>query len=157
MTNQQLIEKFYTAFQAGDAETMAACYHDEAVFADPAFGELKNGEVRDMWRMLIGRSRGKLEITFSDVRANGETGSANWEAKYPFSKTGRQVHNRIAAQFKFREGKIIEHRDRFDLWKWSGMALGLSGKLMGWTPFLQQKIRATALASLRKWQSENRQ
>ena len=156
MTNRQLIETLYTAFQASDADTMAACYHDQAIFKDPAFGKLKNGEVRDMWRMLIERSKGNLTITFSDVQADDDTGSASWEAKYPFSKTGRMVHNRISARFKFAEGKIIEHRDEFDLWKWSGMALGWPGKLLGWPPFFQQKIRSTAMASLRKWQKQQR-
>lgn len=154
MPNHQLIETFYTAFQAGDVDTMAACYHDRATFEDPAFGKLENGEVRDMWRMLIERSQGDLAITFSDIKADGNSGSARWEAKYPFSKTGRMVHNRISARFKFADGKIIDHRDEFDLWKWSGMALGLPGQLLGWTPFFQQKIRATALGSLRKWQGQ---
>lgn len=154
MTNDHLLQKFYTAFQSGDAETMAACYHDDAVFEDPAFGVLKNSEVRDMWRMLIERSKGNLEITFSDIQVDGDSGFAKWEAKYPFSKTGRKVHNRISAKFKFQDGKIIDHRDSFDLWKWSGMALGLPGRLLGWTPFFQKKIRATAIGSLRKWQGK---
>ncbi|MCB0518231.1 MAG: nuclear transport factor 2 family protein [Lewinellaceae bacterium] len=154
MSNHQLIETFYTAFQSGDADTMADCYHDQAIFSDPAFGKLENGEVRDMWRMLLERSQGKLSVAFSGVQADGENGTARWEAKYPFSKTGRMVHNRISARFKFADGKIIEHRDEFDLWKWSGMALGLPGKLLGWAPFFQQKIRNTALASLRIWQQQ---
>ncbi len=152
MTNLQLINTLYAAFQAGDAETMAACYHDQATFSDPAFGLLENGEVRDMWRMLLERSGGNLQITCDQAEADGDTGSASWEVRYPFSKTGRMVHNRINARFRFAEGKIIEHHDEFDLWRWSGMALGLPGKLLGWTPFFQQKIKQTALASLRKWQ-----
>lgn len=154
MTNHQLIEKFYTAFQNGDAETMASCYSGDAVFEDPAFGILKNGEVRDMWRMLIERSKGNLEITFSDIKTDGDSGSAKWEAKYPFSKTGRKVHNKIDAQFKFKDGKIIDHRDKFDVWKWAGMALGLPGKLLGWTPFMQNKIQTIALGALRSWQEK---
>ena len=41
-----LITEFYTAFQSRDAEAMAACYTDDVVFSDPAFGELfgKNGQ-----------------------------------------------------------------------------------------------------------------
>ncbi len=44
---------------------------------------------------------------------SGGRGSARWEAVYPFSETGRIVHNRIRAEFRFRDGKIIEHRDHF--------------------------------------------
>ena len=32
----------------------------------------------------------------------------------------------------------------FDLWRWSGMALGLKGKLLGWLPPVQGAIRKTA-------------
>ena len=32
------IEKFYTAFTNNDAEAMVACYHDNIIFEDPAFG-----------------------------------------------------------------------------------------------------------------------
>jgi ketosteroid isomerase-like protein len=49
--NTELIERFYTAFQQRDAETMAACYADDVVFSDPAFGELRDEEARDMWRI----------------------------------------------------------------------------------------------------------
>jgi ketosteroid isomerase-like protein len=41
-----LIETFYRAFAALDAEAMAACYHDEVTFEDPAFGQLQ-GEQAD--------------------------------------------------------------------------------------------------------------
>ena len=39
--NEQLIHKFYTAFQNGDALTMKECYHPDIQFRDPAFGLLK--------------------------------------------------------------------------------------------------------------------
>jgi hypothetical protein len=36
-----LITRFYQAFQRLDAEAMSACYTDDVVFSDPAFGELR--------------------------------------------------------------------------------------------------------------------
>ena len=33
-----LITRFYQAFQRLDAEAMSACYTDDVVFSDPAFG-----------------------------------------------------------------------------------------------------------------------
>jgi hypothetical protein len=86
-----------------------------------------------------------------------EYGSCNWIAMYTFSKTGRQVINDVRAHFKFYDGKIVEHMDDFDLWKWSRQALGTPGLLFGWTPFLQQKIRKNAKASLRKYLKENKE
>ncbi|MEZ4722229.1 MAG: nuclear transport factor 2 family protein [Flavobacteriales bacterium] len=152
MNNKELINRFYMAFASEDAEAMAGCYADVAVFDDPAFGRLNNGRVRNMWRMLIKNSGGNLKITHSDVWADDWKGGAKWVAEYTFSKTGRKVVNRIDAQFEFKDGKIIHHVDHFDFWKWSRQALGLVGLLLGWTLFLQNKVRQQALASLNRFE-----
>ncbi|MEL6866642.1 MAG: nuclear transport factor 2 family protein, partial [Bacteroidota bacterium] len=122
--HQALITQFYEAFQKGDAAAMGACYHEEITFEDPGFGHLKGKEVTAMWQMLIERSKGNLSVTFDRVKADDVRGSANWEAKYPFSKTKRPVHNKIKANFQFKDGKIIDHKDEFSFWRWSSMALG---------------------------------
>ena len=144
---EQLINQFYTSFGQKDLKGILNCYHPEATFSDPVFGKLSSKEVKAMWHLLA--TRGKdLELTFSDIKANETNGSCHWEARYTFSKTGRKVHNKINASFRFRDGKIIEHRDQFDLYKWMRMALGIPGLLLGWTPFLQNKVRKAAKADL---------
>ena len=142
------ITKFYTAFQQKDFETMAALYHPDATFEDAAF-QLKSGkEAGAMWKMLLLNGK-DLRIEFRDVKAAGNTGSAHWEAWYTFSKTGRKVHNVIEASFEFRDGLIYRHKDHFDFWRWSRQSLGIMGWLMGWSGFLQQKVSAAAMKSLR--------
>jgi ketosteroid isomerase-like protein len=141
MTNRELIHEFYTAFARHDPQAMAACYHHEAEFSDPAFGTLNAVEVRAMWKMLIERSGGKLEITFRDVEANDSSGSAIWEARYIFRQTGRPVLNIIRARFEFMEGKIRRHFDKFDLWRWSRQALGLPGLMIGYTDFFRSRLQ----------------
>ncbi|HNB54966.1 MAG TPA: nuclear transport factor 2 family protein [Anaerolineales bacterium] len=148
--NAQLIQKFYTSFQTLDAKGMAACYHPNVVFTDPAFGRLEGNRARAMWAMLCGRAT-DLKITFDRVQADDRTGSAHWEAWYSFGKERRKVHNIIEAAFKFQDGLIIEHTDQFDAWRWSRMALGPVGVLLGWTPFVQGGIRKNALAGLEKY------
>ncbi len=101
-----------------------------------------------MWRMLTGRAK-DIKIVASAIEADDTSGRAHWDADYTFSVTGRFVQNRIDARFTFRDGKIVRHVDTFDLWKWAGMALGLPGKLLGWSPPLQNKIRKNADAGLR--------
>jgi len=145
--NCALINRFYTAFQARDATTMGACYHDDASFTDPAFGTLAVGDARRMWAMLCARA-GDLRIEFHAVSADDQRGSARWVADYTFSRTGHRVNNRIAAEFEFRDGLILRHVDRFSFWRWSRQALGVSGWLLGWTPWLQAKVRANALKGL---------
>ena len=62
------------------------------------------------------------------------------------------VLNRIDGEFSFNpQGLIIKHRDRFDFWTWSRQALGTPGLLLGWTPMLRKKVRATAAGNLAKF------
>lgn len=138
-----LVERFYASFAARDAEGMAACYHDEVVFTDPAFGELRGERARDMWRMLLANAR-DLRVEASDVRADDAQGSARWVATYSFGKARRRVRNVIRARFAFRDGLIARHEDAFSLWKWAGMALGPLGWALGWTPVVRGRIRADA-------------
>ncbi len=149
MENEQIIKHFYEYFAKSDAESMVSSYHDEIEFSDPAFGKLTGEDAKNMWRMLIERAKGNIEIQYLNVAANDKNGSADWTAKYVFSKTNRPVVNEIHAEFEFAGGKIFRHRDTFDIWKWSRQALGLSGVLLGWTPFMKSKIQKRARESLR--------
>ncbi len=143
--NEQLVQTFYTCFQNRDAAGMAACYHADGVFSDPVFPHLERAKAVAMWQMFCARAeKSGLRVEFTDVQADNQTGRAHWEAHYTFSQTGRHVHNRIDAAFAFRDGNIIRHTDSFDLWKWAGMALGLRGQLLGWTPIVQSAIRKNA-------------
>ena len=153
--HHNLIEKFYSSFQDHNAAGMIECYHQQVSFQDPGFGELEGIErVGGMWEMLLERSKGNLVIHYDSVMADEVGGYCHWEAHYPFSQTGRKVHNKIQATFRFEDGKIIEHHDHFNLWKWSHMALGIQGLLLGWTPFVQGKIRSMAVGQLDKYLSK---
>ena len=129
---------------------MARCYHDDVRFEDPAFGELRGEQARGMWRMLCARAQ-DLSIEASAIEADDVQGRARWDAHYTFSQTGRRVHNRVDAAFGFRDGRICEHRDHFGFWRWSRQALGAPGVLLGWTPWLQQKVRRQARANLERF------
>lgn len=148
-THENLITNFYAAFARGDSPGMIACYHTDIRFEDPVFGVLHGKDAMDMWRMLV---RPGIQITCSDVVADENTGSANWTASYRFGKSNRNVVNRIHAQFAFKDGKIIRHSDRFDLWRWARQALGLPGVFLGWTPWMHKKIRNQVLRRLKLFQ-----
>lgn len=143
MTNEELVERFYTSFSKGDFRGMTACYHPDIVFHDKIFGTLKGQRVSKMWEMLLSRSSGNLKITFSAIEANAERGSAQWIAEYKYGKKKRKVVNVVRAEFTFKDGKIIAHQDDFDVWKWTQQALGLTGYLLGWTGFMRKKIQKT--------------
>ena len=83
------------------------------------------------------------------MKADDTTGSAHWDAHYRFSATGRIVDNSVDARFTFTpDGLIATHRDSFAFWTWSRQALGTPGLLLGWSPMLRKKVRATAAANL---------
>ncbi len=146
-TNKQLITNFYTAFQKRDYATMQSCYADHATFSDPVFQNLNSQEVKAMWEMLCKNGK-DLELVFEDVAAEGNKGSASWTASYTFSATRNKVVNHISAKFDIEDGKIVRHNDHFSFYKWAGQALGITGWLLGWTPFMKNKVRQMAMKNL---------
>ena len=151
--NELLIQQFYSAFQQLDAETMATCYANDVQFSDPVFTQLQGAEASEMWRMLTSKAQ-NFSLTFDGIRANDQSGQAHWIATYTFSQTGRTVVNDIHASFIFKDGKIARHQDHFNLWKWAHQALGIKGLLLGWTPFLQNAVRAQAAKGLKIFRSK---
>jgi len=149
--NAQLLQRLYGAFAAKDAATMVACYAPDAHFADPVF-DLRGPEVGAMWTMFCERGR-DMKIEWRDIKADATTGSAHWEPRYTFSVTGRPVYNRIDSAFTFRDGVIGTQRDSFDLWRWSRMALGAKGALLGWTPMVRNAIRSEARRNFDNWRA----
>ena len=150
-TNEQVISRFYTAFQQVDYQTMNACYSNDIVFSDPVFGLLQMDQVKKMWEMLCKNAK-DLTITFGNIQDLGDGYyTCDWTATYTFSKTGRNVINRIKAYILIQNEKIVEHSDGFSIYKWSKQALGLPGLFFGWSSFLQKKIRSNAQDSLRKF------
>jgi ketosteroid isomerase-like protein len=150
--NAALIERFYAAFGRRDHAEMARCYAPDARFSDPAFGELRGDEVTSMWRMLC-EGADDLKVGFADVETDGDRGSASWWADYTFTATGRPVHNEIAASFRFENGLIAEHDDRFGFWKWSRQALGPLGLALGWSPLPRLMVRRQARGRLESFMS----
>lgn len=153
-SNKELIRNFYEAFQQLDWGSMIENYHDEVIFWDPVFENLDAKRVKAMWQMLCEQAK-DFSLDFRDIKAGEEYGSCNWVAMYTFSKTGRPVINDVKAHFKFHEGKIVEHMDDFNLYKWSRQALGTKGWLLGWSAFVQNKIKRSAKESLRRFIEQN--
>lgn len=152
--NEQVVFDFYTAFQNLDAETMVSHYHDSIIFEDPAFGELRGNNAKNMWRMLCENGR-DLNISFAITGSQNDKVTAHWDAEYTFSRTGRFVSNSIDATITLLNGKIINHRDQFNLWKWSRQALGLSGLLLGWSPYFRKKLHVSTNSLLQKFGSND--
>ena len=147
---ETLITNFYAAFQRKDWAAMHTCYHNDIVFHDTIFETLKGKRAKAMWHMLA-ESAKDFSLGYSRISVNESRGKCHWEASYLFTRTGRHVNNKIDALFTFRDGKIVTHTDNFDFWKWSRMAFGLKGILLGWTPFFKRKVKKTAQTGLDKF------
>ena len=155
-TNEEIINKFYSAFAKLDYQTMNSCYVDDIVFSDPVFGLLRGHEVRYMWEMLAKNAK-DFSLTYGNIiHLDDEYSTCDWVATYTFSKTGKKVINKIRANMRFANGMIIEHSDAFSVQKWAAQALGFSGWLLGWNRFFQNKVKNTAKRNLLKFmQSKN--
>ena len=148
--HEALIREFYAAFARRDAEAMARCYHRDVFFSDAVFPRLRGAEAGDMWRMLLARAQ-DLEIALESAAADDAGGRAQTTARYTFSPTGRNVVNRVAAMFAFRDGLIVRHYDRFSFWRWASQALGPAGALLGWFAPLKWKVRRDAARGLERY------
>ena len=152
----QIIQSFYQAFADHDVEKMVSYYSDDIEFTDPAFGTLNAERAKNMWRMLVQSQRGKkFDVSFSEVKEDENSGTAHWEAKYKFSQTGRQVHNKIDASFVIKDGKIIKHTDHFNLHNWAKQALGFKGYLIGGTSFFRRKMMKQTNNLLKKFEKKS--
>lgn len=152
MQNEQVVERFYTAFQNLDYKTMQESYSEDIIFSDPVFLMLKGDEVKDMWEMLCKNAR-NFSLSFSDITLlDEEYATCKWVATYDFSKTGRRVVNNVKAYMRIKDGKIIEHSDAFRLSTWLSQALGWKGILFGWTGFMKRKVQKNARKSLHAFQ-----
>jgi hypothetical protein len=160
MHTEQTLRRLYDAFARLDADTMASCYAPDARFDDEAFSLRGAREVGGMWKMLCNGTQAKgaavWKLSFRDIEADAASGKAHWDAHYLFSATGRIVDNAIDSRFSFTPGGLIAtQRDSFDFWRWSRQALGAPGLLLGWSPMLKKKVRATAAANLQAFLSRN--
>ena len=152
--NQQIIDRFYAAFQKLDYQTMNSCYSEDIVFSDPVFLLLKEDEVRSMWEMLCKNAK-DFSLTYGNIKSvDEEYYTCEWTATYTFSKTGNRVVNQIKAFMRLRDGKIIEHSDAFRLSTWIGQALGWKGRMFGWMGWMKRKVQKGARENLRKFMGD---
>ena len=125
---------------------MGNCYHPDAKFKDPVY-ELEGKHIHAMWHMLLERGK-EFSLVYSEVEVFDNVASANWEASYKFNVTNLPVVNPVSSSFIFEDGLIINHHDSFDLYEWQKQALGFPGIMLGWTPFLKNKLRKYAANAL---------
>jgi len=147
-------ERFYEAFMVRDHYTMGLLYAENATFSDQVFPLLNARGARMMWAMLLTRAE-DLGIEVTILEDSPTHASIDWVAHYTFGATGRRVVNRIQTEMAISNGRIVRQIDRFSLWRWARQALGAQGLLLGWTPMVQNRIRAQAARALGEFARES--
>jgi hypothetical protein len=150
-SNKELINNFYASFQQLDFQGMASCYDENIVFFDPVFGLLSSTEVNSMWEMIC-TTAVDFSLTYGNIlELDDAYCTCDWVSSATFPGTNRRVVNKVRANMRFSEGKIIEHSDAFSVHQWSKQAMGLSGELLGWNSFFQRGIKNRAKKNLIKF------
>lgn len=140
-------ERFYEAFMVRDFYTMGLLYANHAAFSDPVFPNLSAKGARLMWQMLLTEAE-DLALDVEVLEDTPDRARVRWVAQYVFPPTKRMVVNKVQTDMRFAAGKIVQQVDQFSFWRWSGQALGARGWVLGWTPMVQNKVRAKAAQSL---------
>jgi hypothetical protein len=148
--NEDLINRFYSAFQIKDYAVMQSCYSSNVHFSDPVFPRLNASEVKAMWEMFC-KNGENLSIEFQVISSSDKEVKAQWKASYIFNATQNQVENIIDAHFMIEDGLIIQHTDQFNFHRWARQALGFTGFLLGWTSYLKNTVRKQGAKALHKF------
>ncbi len=116
------VTRFYDAFVRHDFDAMEKIYAPGAKFQDEIFQYSDRAGTMKMWRGLLSKAE-DMKTKYEILGSEGDTVRVRWTADYKFGS--RPVHNEIEGTLKVRDGKIVEHRDRFDWDKWAKQALPL--------------------------------
>lgn len=137
--------KYWDALAKGDGKKMAKCYAPDAEFQDEVF-HLHGEDIGKMWTGLF-KPGAAVKVKTHPLTETEDIASGTWEAWYEFK--GRPIHNVIHSTFLLKDGKIVSQRDRFPFWKWTRMALGVKGTLLGWTPMVRKAVQKQAMTRIK--------
>lgn len=109
----ELIDRYYAAWMRNDIEAVLALCTDDVVAVNVPIGALHGKQaVRDF---LLKFGRGMQDKRY-DVEMVIESGdSAMVEGVESYVKDGKAVRLPYMSRFRFRDGRIAEWRDYFDL------------------------------------------
>lgn len=141
------VETYWDALANKAATTMASCYAPGATFQDPVFN-LQGVGIGKMRQNLFG-SASDLQIQTDPLTVDGNKATGTWHASYTCTMAGRMVHYTNHSTFEAQDGVIVAQQDHFNLWKWTRMALGSNGKVLGCTPLVRKKVRTMATKRLK--------
>ncbi len=108
------VRDFYAAYKARDAERMAQFYTSDATFVDPSFELNLNGP--DEIRALLSKALAKYEsLDWEIAHTISARDDLVVEGKMIGKLGAKTVQVPFVSVFHFKDGKIAEQRDMFDV------------------------------------------
>ncbi|MBO6794497.1 MAG: nuclear transport factor 2 family protein [Balneolaceae bacterium] len=142
----EIVKTFYEALNNGDIKTVRQLYHPDAVYKSEMFS-LKGPEVFALWYTATQPEMNLTAECSSINKVNNEV-HTTWNISYELSVVNRTIKLSEKGLFKFKDGKIIFHQDKYSFYSWCKQTLGPIGWLFGWTAWLKKRVSKQALKTI---------
>ncbi len=113
MTHTDLIHTYYAAWMRDDLEAVLALCTEDLVAVNVPIGPLRGKQAVREFLAKFGRGMQQKRYVVERIIESGD--SAMVEGVEHYVKDGKSVSLPYMSRFKFRDGKIAEWRDYFDL------------------------------------------
>jgi ketosteroid isomerase-like protein len=154
MTNEDIVKKFFSCYQAHDYVGMQNCLDENVKFADFAF-DIEGKQVKAMWHWFCvsypPRDKPVSVPEFEVVNSNNDKVLAKYRVNYLYGDNQRPVDYFIQAHFKLQDDKIVEQKDEFSSiseFEFAEMAFGFPLQLLALTPLLRVLVKKKAAEKL---------
>jgi limonene-1,2-epoxide hydrolase len=142
----EIVKEFYKALDSGDYRTVNEFYHKNAHYKDEIF-DFKGLEIHALWYTATLPDM-ELSAELESIREEEDAIYTEWVMSYTLDIIKRRIRLKEKGKFTFQEGKIIEHTDKYDFWTWCIQAFGIIGRALGWSNWLQNRVRSQAKKSV---------
>jgi len=151
-----VLNTFLRALAQRDVEAMIRCYTTTATYHSPIFPQVEGDTLTATWQWFCAKAP-DLTMVVDEQAFEANTARVQWTATYTFPKTGRPVVQVTDSIFVFEGPQLCRHEDRFDLHRWSHMALGPLGRVLGGRRWLQRSLQRAAAERVARFQERQRQ
>ncbi len=142
----EIVNTFYEALNKGDIKTIRQLYHPEAVYKSEMF-TLKGQEVFALW-YTASQPEMNLKVECTSLKEVNNEVHTTWNISYQLSVVNRTVKLSEIGLFRFKDGKIIFHQDKYSFYSWCKQTFGPIGWLFGWTTWLKKRVSKQALKTI---------
>ncbi len=146
--SEALVRRYFDALARLDGEAMAQCLHPMVSYSDPVFADLRGDDVGWRWRLMT-RGASDMHLAYDIVRGDARKAQVQWQARYRFAGSARQVSNKVLTTLTFWDGTIVRQIDEYDFARWSRSSAGVLAWAVCALPGARAALQRRALHRLR--------